>query len=110
VPTSLSISNANKALSGNTSVGSIVGVVSALFVVIVSVVIVIRVIVFRRKTSDVDQTESDESTTTIGQASHAHLDTMTATQVENIIRGSSELKHSFPTVSFSIDDPLIGFY
>jgi hypothetical protein len=106
----LSTSNDNKALFGNISVGSIVGVASGLFVVITCGVIGGYLIVSRRKTSDVDRTESDDSAGTVGPVSREHSDTVTAAQTENRIRDGGELKQSFPTASFSIDAPIIGFY
>jgi hypothetical protein len=80
------------------------------FVVVVSAVIIFRVVVSRRTTVDIYESESDDVPAIVGLVNHTCLDTVTTTQTENVIRDGGELIQPFPTVSFSVDTPIIGFY
>jgi hypothetical protein len=106
----LTVSRAGAALSGGSSAGLVVGVVTGVFVVVVSAVIVMAVILSRRKTPDVDQSESDDGPVGTGLVSQTCSDTVTTTQIESVIRDGGQLMQPFPTVSFSVDTPIIGFY
>jgi hypothetical protein len=106
----LTASGGSAVLSVSSSDGLIVGIVTGLFVVVVSAVIVIGVILSRRKTPDVDQSESDDGPVVAGLVSHTYSDTVTTTQTESVIRDGGVLMQPFPTVSFSVDTPFVGFY
>jgi hypothetical protein len=107
----LSTSNGNAALSGNHSIGLIVGVVVVLFVAVIAVVgVVVRVIVSRQKTSGFNHSGSDDGPPTVDFVSQTYSDTVTVTPTESFTRDSGELMRSFPKTTFSIDTPLISLY